>query len=385
MRRHVMLFRALKKRYRLSRPRYSFRALWYGGATFSMMLFLALLFTSGLMYFYFQKSRSDERELARWRTGVKAREEEKAKPVVAAAEKPKSAARLRENLPGMPAPQIAGGGGSETAAAGGGTAPTVKESKSSAKDAKPQQAVAVAPPEKHIEEVAQGPTNAPVIRDAVGGAAYSRALEKIQSAAQHDDEIASTIKGESIESQIASDSRAVKDPKVKIVVAKGGPNATVKKSQTSEASHDAASGNPVREPAEKDVLVLGDADDEPASANPSAAGAACERKPATTKSGKLASAYDADGAVKNSAKSTTAKSKSTVTTKAKKTVVAHAKSDKSNDEGAACVRTPANPPLQAATASPDSSTRQVPAVAVPPAQKPSLKDKIVGFFSGGRS
>jgi outer membrane biosynthesis protein TonB len=75
MRRHLLLYRALKRRHRMARPRFSLRILWYGGATFSMFLFILMLLSSGLMYYYFQKCKFQERELVRWRTGVKVREE----------------------------------------------------------------------------------------------------------------------------------------------------------------------------------------------------------------------------------------------------------------------------------------------------------------------
>jgi hypothetical protein len=39
-----------------------------------MLLFLLLLISSGLMYFYFQKSRQLEHELEKWRGGIKVRE-----------------------------------------------------------------------------------------------------------------------------------------------------------------------------------------------------------------------------------------------------------------------------------------------------------------------
>lgn len=75
MRRHLMLHRVLKRRYRLARPRYSLRNLWYGGSTFTMLLFVLLLISSALMYYYFQKCRLQERELTRWRTGISMRDE----------------------------------------------------------------------------------------------------------------------------------------------------------------------------------------------------------------------------------------------------------------------------------------------------------------------
>lgn len=45
-----------------------------GGATFTLLLFCLLLVSSGFMYFYFMRARMLERELEKWRSGVKVRE-----------------------------------------------------------------------------------------------------------------------------------------------------------------------------------------------------------------------------------------------------------------------------------------------------------------------
>jgi hypothetical protein len=95
MRRHLLVFRTLKRRYALSRPRYSLRYWWYGGATFTMLLFTLLLVSSGLMYFYYMKCQIQSRELDKWRSGIKVPQQ----PVVTRVTKPKE-----ENIPGMPAP-----------------------------------------------------------------------------------------------------------------------------------------------------------------------------------------------------------------------------------------------------------------------------------------
>lgn len=42
-----------------------------GGATFTMVIFLLLLISTGFMYYFFQKSRALERELTAWRSGSK--------------------------------------------------------------------------------------------------------------------------------------------------------------------------------------------------------------------------------------------------------------------------------------------------------------------------
>jgi hypothetical protein len=70
-----------------------------------MLLFLLLLVTSGLMYFYFMKSRMLERELEQWRTGVKVQETTR---LVKTAESPLPAetpAPVASNTP-MPAPPL---------------------------------------------------------------------------------------------------------------------------------------------------------------------------------------------------------------------------------------------------------------------------------------
>lgn len=96
MRRHTLLFRALKKRYALSRPRYSLRCLWFGGATFTMLIFTLLLITSGLMYFYYQKCQIQQRELEKWRAGIKVPQP----AVLTRVSKPD----VPQTIAGMPAP-----------------------------------------------------------------------------------------------------------------------------------------------------------------------------------------------------------------------------------------------------------------------------------------
>lgn len=120
MRRHTLVFRALKKRFRLTRPRYSLRVLLYGGATFTMLLFVLLLMSSGLMYFYFEKSRRLERELVKWRAGMKTYEE----PALVTTTKPpirdtvqNLTATLRTKIIGMPEPEEAGNGQEASASA----------------------------------------------------------------------------------------------------------------------------------------------------------------------------------------------------------------------------------------------------------------------------
>lgn len=57
-------------------PKYASRAaVSHGGATFTMLLFLLLLVSSGLMYFYFQRCLTLEREVSLWKKGVKSRED----------------------------------------------------------------------------------------------------------------------------------------------------------------------------------------------------------------------------------------------------------------------------------------------------------------------
>lgn len=70
-----------------------------------MLLFLLLLVTSGLMYFYFMKSRMLERELEQWRAGVKVQETTR---LVKTAESPQPAdppAPVASSTP-MPAPPL---------------------------------------------------------------------------------------------------------------------------------------------------------------------------------------------------------------------------------------------------------------------------------------
>lgn len=98
MRRHWQVFRTLRRRYALSRPRYSLRYWWYGGATFTMLLFTLLLVSTGLMYFYYQKCQIQSRELEKWRSGIKVPQQ----PIITRVTKPKE-----ENIPGMPAPSKA--------------------------------------------------------------------------------------------------------------------------------------------------------------------------------------------------------------------------------------------------------------------------------------
>jgi hypothetical protein len=104
MRRHELIFRALKRRYSLGRPRYSFRFLWYGGATFTMLLFILLLISSGLMYFYYQKCQMQGRELEKWRAGIKVRED-KALVTTTKSASGSMMSALRDRIIGMPAPQ----------------------------------------------------------------------------------------------------------------------------------------------------------------------------------------------------------------------------------------------------------------------------------------
>lgn len=106
MRRHVMLFRSMKRRYRLVRPKYSLRVLWYGGTTFTMLVFSLLLVTSGLMYFYFNKCRVQERELEKWRAGLKV--EKPAKAQASPTQKIKGVvSAVGDSLRSMPKPSIA--------------------------------------------------------------------------------------------------------------------------------------------------------------------------------------------------------------------------------------------------------------------------------------
>jgi hypothetical protein len=75
-----------------------------GGALFTMVLFLLLLITSGLMYFYFMKARMLERELEQWRAGIKVQETTR---LVKTGESPAPTGSPANNPPSTPTPMPA--------------------------------------------------------------------------------------------------------------------------------------------------------------------------------------------------------------------------------------------------------------------------------------
>ncbi|MCX7017692.1 MAG: hypothetical protein WCK47_13415 [bacterium] len=76
-----------------------------GGATFTMLLFFLLIVSSGLMYFYFMRCRNLERELERWRAGMKTRED--VQLVTTTKEPPPPPVPVKDKTLGMPAPAVA--------------------------------------------------------------------------------------------------------------------------------------------------------------------------------------------------------------------------------------------------------------------------------------
>jgi hypothetical protein len=76
-----------------------------GGATFTLLLFVLLLISAGLMYFYFQRCRVLEAELTRWRQGTKARTDAPLQTITAEPEPAVSSADPTLGMPAPPAPK----------------------------------------------------------------------------------------------------------------------------------------------------------------------------------------------------------------------------------------------------------------------------------------
>ncbi|MGI8906567.1 MAG: hypothetical protein ACR2IE_08770 [Candidatus Sumerlaeaceae bacterium] len=80
-----------------------------GGATFTLLIFVLLLISTGLMYYYFHRCRVLEAEVTKWKSGLKEREApvQVAAPVVVQTKKKETlrdfAANLGARLTGTPA------------------------------------------------------------------------------------------------------------------------------------------------------------------------------------------------------------------------------------------------------------------------------------------